>query len=73
MPLHTSTLFILWSEFTRHALRNVFQEFVDEAFLMAIQIFLKNYKAQVHRTNSIGGIAEFNSLHLYVSRAVEIS
>lgn len=73
MPLHASTLFILWSEFTRHVLRNIFQEFIEEAFLMAIKIFLKNYKAHVHRTNSIGRITEFNSLHLHVSRAVRIS
>lgn len=39
MPLQTHTLFILWSEFTKQFLKNIFREFRDKAFLMATIFF----------------------------------
>lgn len=40
------TRFILWSEFTKHILRNDFQEFIDKAFLMATTKVLEELQSK---------------------------
>lgn len=77
MPLQTHTLFILWSEFTKQFLKNIFREFRDKALMATIFLFFFFFRESTkHKFTQLtillvkyphvrGGIPEFNSLHLY--------